>query len=222
MKRSELNAIIKDAEAFFAKHDFKLPPWAFWGPEQWQQIGPEHRELIENMLGWDVTDFGMGNFDKQGLVLFTVRNGNLQRGDKPYAEKIMIVGEGQEAPYHFHWHKVEDIINRGGGTLVLELAQSNAQEGLSEEPFSVQVDGVTHHYDGPGRLELAPGESVTLPQRLYHRFWGEGGKVLTGEVSAVNDDTTDNRFLDPVGRFPEVEEDEAPHRLLVSEYPPVP
>jgi hypothetical protein len=117
---------------------------------------------------------------------------------------------------------VEDIINRGGGTLVLELAQSNAQEGLSEEPFSVQVDGVTHHYDGPGRLELAPGESVTLPQRLYHRFWGEGGKVLTGEVSAVNDDTTDNRFLDPVGRFPEVEEDEAPHRLLVSEYPPVP
>ena len=44
------------------------------------------------------------------------------------------------------------------------------------------------------------------------------GRVLLGEVSVVNDDVNDNRFHQPVGRFPEVEEDEPPHRLLVGDY----
>ena len=30
---------------------------------------------------------------------------------------------------------------------------------------------------------------------------------------------TDNRFNPPVGRFPKIEEDEAPYRLLCNEYP---
>lgn len=219
MKRSTLNQIIRDAEAFFDSYNFKLPPWAQWSPEQWNRAGDDHREVVENMLGWDVTDFNLGTFEKRGLVLFTIRNGKVEKKDKPYAEKIMIVGVDQETPYHFHWHKMEDIINRGGGTLVLELAASDEKEELSKAPFTVQVDGVTRHFDGPGRLELEPGESVTLPPYLYHRFWAEGERVLTGEVSMVNDDNTDNRFLEPLPRFPQIEEDEAPYRLLVSEYP---
>jgi hypothetical protein len=59
-------------------------------------------------------------------------------------------------------------------------------------------------------------------QRLYHKFWAERGKgkVLIGEVSAVNDDNKDNRFHKPIGRFPTIEEDEPPLHLLCSEYPP--
>jgi hypothetical protein len=53
---------------------------------------------------------------------------------------------------------------------------------------------------------------------VYHAFWGEGADVLIGEVSTVNDDHTDNYFLNPIGRFPEIEEDEARHRLLVGDY----
>ena len=34
-----------------------------------------------------------------------------------------------------------------------------------------------------------------------------------------NDDNTDNRFYEPLGRFPEIEEDEPPYRLLCTEYP---
>ncbi|MFW5812610.1 MAG: D-lyxose/D-mannose family sugar isomerase [Alkalispirochaetaceae bacterium] len=222
MKRSTLNEIIRDAEAFFERFGFKLPPWARWKPEDWKKIGPDHREIVENMLGWDVTDFNLGTFEKRGLVLFTLRNGKLEKKDKPYAEKIMIVGVNQETPYHFHWQKMEDIINRGGGTLVLELSKSDKDEGLSDEPFTVQVDGVTRQFGRPGRLELNPGESVTLPPYLYHRFWAEGDRVLTGEVSMVNDDNSDNRFLEPLPRFPQIEEDEAPYRLLVSEYPSLP
>ena len=65
---------------------------------------------------------------------------------------------------------------------------------------------------------LEPGESITLVPRCYHTFWGEGGRVLVGEVSLVNDDYADNRFFEPVGRFPDVEEDEPPLYLLVNDY----
>jgi len=34
-----------------------------------------------------------------------------------------------------------------------------------------------------------------------------------------NDDNGDNRFYLPAGRFPEIEEDEPPYRLLCNEYP---
>ena len=42
--------------------------------------------------------------------------------------------------------------------------------------------------------------------------------VLAGEVSRVNDDHTDNRFLEKAGRFPAIEEDAPPLRLLVGDY----
>lgn len=57
------------------------------------------------MLGWDLTDFGFGDFNKCGLILFTIRNGNFMKDKKPYAEKIMIVEELQETPMHFHWSR---------------------------------------------------------------------------------------------------------------------
>jgi len=34
----------------------------------------------------------------------------------------------------------------------------------------------------------------------------------------VNDDARDNRFHEPAGRFPEIEEDASPFRLLVTDY----
>ena len=45
----------------------------------------------------------------------------------------MIVEENQETPMHFHWSKMEDIINRGGGNLVIELFRSDRNEGFSNE-----------------------------------------------------------------------------------------
>ena len=34
-----------------------------------------------------------------------------------------------------------------------------------------------------------------------------------------NDDENDNRFYEPIGRFPTIEEDEPAYRLLCNEYP---
>jgi D-lyxose ketol-isomerase len=220
MKRSQINQIMKSADAFIRSCGFILPPFAYWSAEDWRQKGPEVSEIPANGLGWDVTDFGSGNFEKCGLFLFTVRNGRPDDlNSKPYAEKIMVVENDQVTPMHFHWHKTEDIINRGGGNLLIQLYQADTDEGLDERlPVRVSTDGVVRQVEAGTILELKPGESITLTPRLYHRFWGKGGRVLVGEVSAVNDDHLDNRFLKPAGRFPEIEEDVPPLYLLVEDY----
>ena len=220
MKRSEINQLILSSIEFFNQMNFKLPPWAYWSPEDWKGKYDSCSEIVDNMLGWDLTDFGSGDFHRRGLILFTIRNGNFRKDKKPYAEKAMIVEEMQETPMHFHWSKMEDIINRGGGNLVIDLYQSTPDEKLSDQAFTVKTDGVLHHLQPGGQIVLTPGESICLEQGIYHRFYGEPGKgkVFVGEVSAVNDDTSDNCFLEPVGRFPEIEEDEKPVYLLVSDY----
>ncbi|HET7839254.1 MAG TPA: D-lyxose/D-mannose family sugar isomerase, partial [Rectinemataceae bacterium] len=134
-------------------------------------------------------------------------------------EKVMVVEEGQETPMHFHWSKMEDIIVRGGGSLAVELYRSTPEGGLSDEPVLLRVDGVLRELPPGGRVVLGPGESVCLESGVYHRFWGEGARVLVGEVSMVNDDLSDNRFLEDCGRFPEIEEDEEALHLLVCDYP---
>lgn len=222
MKRSEINHILRQGDAFFKQHQFHLPPFAYWTPDAWRQRGPDAREIAKHQLGWDITDFGSGDFEKRGLFLFTVRNGdaaNLARGaGKLYAEKIMIVQVNQVTPMHFHRAKVEDIINRGGGDLVIQLYNSTPNGKLADTPITVSTDGVERTLDAGAHVTLTPGESITLPTGLYHAFWGAREQVLVGEVSLVNDDRTDNFFYEPVGRFPVIEEDEEPLYLLVGDY----
>ncbi|MDR0424837.1 MAG: D-lyxose/D-mannose family sugar isomerase [Clostridiales Family XIII bacterium] len=223
MKRSEINGLIRRAEQFIGKQQFALPPFAHWTPADWQGKGPECDEIRDNMLGWDVTDYGLGKFGEVGLVLVTIRNGNQNNPAyrKPYAEKLLISEEGQVAPMHFHWNKMEDIINRGGGTLVMKLYNADAGDGLDSTDVDVVCDGVRMTVPAGTELELKPGESVALTPRMYHAFWAKKGcgPVLIGEVSQCNDDNTDNRFYESVGRFPRIDEDEAPYRLLCNEYP---
>ncbi|MBN2413075.1 D-lyxose/D-mannose family sugar isomerase [candidate division KSB1 bacterium] len=223
MKRSEINKIQREAVDFFKKNKFYLPPWAYWTREDW--VKNQHRvsEVIKNGLGWDVTDFGTDNFDENGLLLFTLRNGNLSNSQgKPYAEKIMIVHERQVTPWHFHWNKMEDIINRGGGNLVIELSNSLNEYNFADTKVKVKLDSVDYEFEPKEQVVLKPGESISLPQFLFHTFYGEegAGPVLVGEVSAVNDDAKDNNFMGlKMPRYPEIEEDEPPLYYLCWEYP---
>lgn len=222
MKRSEINQLMQEAVEFFDEFKFKLPAWAYYSPEQWKSLGPEADEIRKNMLGWDITDFGLGDFHKQGLLLFTIRNGNYNDPNnlKTYAEKIMIVREEQITPMHCHNLKLEDIINRGGGNLCIQLYLADENGELSDKPGRVSTDGIVRAFNPGDIVTLTPGESITLEPRVYHKFWGEKdkGMVLVGEVSQVNDDNMDNVFYDKCGRFPEIEEDEPPLYLLCSEY----
>jgi D-lyxose ketol-isomerase len=220
MKRSEVNSIITEAKNFFTDRKFMLPVWALWPPYKWKGAYGKCSEIVNNKLGWDITDFGSGDFYSKGLTLFTIRNGNWQKKDKIFCEKIMIAGEEQVTPMHFHWKKTEDIINRGGGNLVMELYSSTPDENLSTGQVTCSIDGVLTTVKAGEQLILKPGQSICLTPGLYHRFYGEKGKgrVLIGEVSMVNDDDSDNRFYDEVGRFPDIEEDAEPVHLLVNDY----
>ncbi len=225
MKRSEINAILRESIDLLRRCRFYLPPFAYWAPDEWRAKGKEVAEIATSQLGWDVTDFGSGDFRRRGLFLFTLRNGrveNLKSGrGKLYAEKIMIVREMQETPLHFHWQKTEDIINRGSGRLLVRLYNAG-QDGASllDTDVTVYTDGARRVVPAGGIVALEAGESITLEPGMYHSFWGEEGRgpVLAGEVSVVNDDQADNRFYEPIGRFPTIEEDEPPLYLLVGDY----
>jgi D-lyxose ketol-isomerase len=221
MKRSRVNEIIREGDAFIRSFGYIMPPFAYWTPEELKTKKPDG--IVKSRLGWDITDFGQGRYDENGLFLFTVRNGrpeDLQRGTGMlYAEKIMISRRNQLTPMHRHAVKAEDIINRGGGKLLLELFMSDADGNVDRgAEVAVPTDGVIRRLKPGGLLSLDPGESVTLLPGVWHAFWGEGKDVLIGEVSTVNDDLTDNYFAEPIGRFSDIEEDEAPERLLVADY----
>ncbi len=223
MKRSEVNQIMRESLAFLAGRQFFLPPFAIWTAADWQSKGTEVKDIVDQQLGWDITDFGSGDFDRMGLFLFTIRNGAFADMDNPlgksYCEKIMIVRENQITPEHFHHQKMEDIINRGGGNLVIRMWNATGDERQADSPVDVSMDGVRVTVPAGGTVTLTPGESITLPQRNYHTFWGEAGKgiVLVGEVSRVNDDHVDNRFL-AAPRFAEIDDDEEPLYLLYNDY----
>ncbi len=223
MKRSEINKALKEMETMAAEYRFALPPFCHFTPQEWLAKGPEYDEVRDNMLGWDITDYGLGKFEEVGFSLITLRNGNVKMDQytKTYAEKLLMVKEGQMAPMHFHWNKMEDIINRGGGTVLIRVYNSTENGEFADTDVTVHCDG--HEFTVPAGTQVAlkPGESITIYPYMYHDFNVQPGTgaVLLGEVSMCNDDENDNRFYEPIGRFPEIEEDEEPYRLLCTEYP---
>ncbi|GAA6181209.1 D-lyxose/D-mannose family sugar isomerase [Shimia sp. NS0008-38b] len=223
MKRSTINEIMAAADDMIRSYGFQLPPFAYWTPEEFAARKGAAKALITARCGWDITDYGAGKFDEMGLFLFTLRNGrlaDLQRGGGMcYAEKLLISRQDQLSPMHTHVIKAEDIINRGGATMVVELYGSDDDGNFAEDRGGmVMCDGIAREFAAGEKLKFAPGESLTLMPGDWHAFWGEGGDVLIGEVSTVNDDETDNVFRAPIGRFAEIDEDVAPTHLLVSDY----
>lgn len=226
MKRSEINKYIAEAIVFFRDHGFLLPPYAEFTREQWLTAGDAAEEIFDLQLGWDVTSFGSGDFFRMGLLLFTLRNGHITdpRYPKPYAEKIMMVRPGQVTPRHFHWNKREDIINRGGGNLLIELYKANPVENALDKDggsFSIKVNSMLRTMNTGDTLILRPGDSVCLEPVHAHTFYADPElnlPVMAGEVSMVNDDHTDNCFVDGMPRFDPVEEDEEIRYYLGNDY----
>lgn len=214
MKRSEINIELKAADATLVDFHWALPAWGHWSVAD-HRANPRHSAwLRDRQLGWDVTDFGQGNFAERGLTLFCVRNGGQGPDERPYAEKLLFVGVGQETPFHAHKNKLEDIIVRGGGTLCMEFTRQGAILDAIKE--TVRIDGAEAPLFGQIH-RLTAGQSITVPRGVQHRFWGEGSPVFVAEVSQCNDDLTDNYFLEPIGRFSDIEEDESPYRYLWNE-----
>ena len=223
MKRSDVNAIIERALEFCDERRFAVPPFARWSIEDWRAHRAECQEIFDNQIGWDITDFGSGDFATTGLLILVLRNGSFHKPQyrKPYCEKILIQDEGQELPTHFHWKKMEDIINRGGGNLMVSLNNALSDTEIdTKSPVTVTMDGQTRTVAAGKPIRVRPGESITLMPRQFHRFWTEPGtgRVLLGEVSTVADEEEDNNFIYHGDRIPGIEEDARPRYLLFADY----
>jgi len=223
MKRSLINRSIDGCIRVLEENNFKLPGFAYYSVQEWQEKKEDVQMIRKVMLGWDVTDFGNGNFEEMGGVLFTIRNGNAKDASlgTPYAEKIIVMNPGQRLPVHMHRVKTEDIINRGGGVFKIRLFNSTKDGEVDKRsPVRVLCDGITHTVNAGEELTITQGNSITLTPGMYHTFWcpKESGTVVIGEVSSVNDDQTDNYFAEEVRRFSNLEEDERAQWILCNEY----
>lgn len=227
MRRSEIDSLIDKAKIAFERHAIRLPPFGYWSAADWQIKGAECQEIRDCHLGWDVTDFGSGDFAQTGLTVFTVRNGTpnhhaafARYARTVYCEKLLIAEENQVTPMHCHHHKQEDIICRAGGNLVVQLYNRALDGRLDTTDVTVSLDGVAHQVTAGHCFILHPGESIRLTPQLYHRFYGEPGTgpCIAGEVSTVNDDAGDNIFLEDLPRFPAIIEDAPRRHLLCTEY----
>lgn len=225
MKRSEINNAVTKAKNRLAEYKISLPMFGYWSTDEWEKNKSLTDRIKERMLGWDVTDFGSGDFKSCGAVLFTVRNGdkNDKENKMPYAEKYIILSDEtqQEIPLHYHMEKTEDIINRGGGILAVELYNKAEDGGLDRKnPVEFYMDCVKYSVNPGETVKVMPGNSITLEPYVYHRFYAEKDKglLIVGEVSKVNDDNNDNVFLVKSDRFCVIEEDEKAICPLVNEY----
>jgi D-lyxose ketol-isomerase len=187
MKRSTINELFLSATECFREHGWALPP--------------EPR--------WDVTDFGLGDSARFGLVLINLAE------EPEYCEKLMYARQGMTTPAHTHKKKKEDIICRAG---VLEVLLWNGADLKQGEPLSLKVSGKMTSVRSGEALQLRAGERVTLVPGVYHEFFPSSEECIIGEVSTANDDLHDNFFVNPdIGRFPGVEEDAEPLVKLVSD-----
>jgi D-lyxose ketol-isomerase len=239
MKRSEINDTIRLAIDFLDAFRFRLPKWAFWKMPNWEHSGDEVLVIKTSHLGWDITDFGLGAFRDHGLALFTLRNGDLgyqtgpthntasaaARRPRPvrYSEKIMLLQNRQACPMLFLESRDRDLVNRGGGDLIVRLYGSTPDDGLDRSHrAAVHVNSIAYNIKPGGTIRLTPGDGLTLPARMYHDMWAEKSSCLVGEISMTCDEGMDYHFHKAATqRFPEIEEDEEPLHLLFYEYPRV-
>jgi len=223
MKRSEVERHIAWAKNLIIETGCSLPDFAYWTLDEWRAKGSLTNGMRKIMLGWDVTDYGMGDFSKIGNVLFTVRNGSLLDSDAgtPYAEKLIPILDGQRLPMHCHHNKTEDIINRGGGVMFMKIYNS-LPSGLPdfESDVTVLSDGMPITVKAGEEFYVTRGNSLSLTPGMYHIFGAKAGAgdLVVGEVSSINDDNIDNDFYEDVLRFVAIEEDVPIAVPLCNEY----
>jgi len=187
LKRSEINALVLEAKEAFESAGWALPPFPCW----------------------DVTDFGLGNWERYGLILINLAD------EREYCEKLMFARSGMETPPHTHALKKEDIVARRG-TLRITLWRNRLLTADGTVKF--KLNGEAQELPSSSTLDLPSGHRITLLPGVYHAFVPVSETCILSEVSTANDDLNDNFFVNPlVGRFAQIEEDEPPIVRLVSD-----
>ena len=222
MKRSEINAEFAWAKSLLEENNIRLPDRAYWTMGEWRARKDEIGTIAKTAVGWDITDYGTGRYFEIGAVLYTLRNGKQDDPNVgvPYCEKYILMRDGQRLPKHYHVFKTEDIINRAGGVLEVMLWNTDAKGKELATDVTVFMDGIKRTFKAGEKIRVTQGNSITLTPHIAHIFGPEpgSGDIVVGEVSKVNDDTTDNYFMEPTSFFAKIEEDVPAEHPLTNEY----
>ena len=165
MKRSFINQSIQWAKGVLDEYGIHLPRFAYWSMRDWEKYKDKTQAIRHLMLGWDVTDYGLGRFDEIGGVLFTARNGDIydQKAGTPYAEKYIVMKPGQRLPMHMHKIKTEDIVSRCGGAFCIRLNASGGDGKVDERaPVAYRSDEMEYSVPAGSVVEIENGSSITL------------------------------------------------------------
>jgi len=187
MKRSEINQLVRDAEACFTKGGWTLPP------------NPH----------WDVTDFGLGDWRAKGLVLVNLAE------EPEYCEKLMYAKQGMTTPAHCHGLKKEDIISRSGVLRVWlwpslpGVSQEDVVVQVNRMKRTVKAGSYVDLASGE-RITLVPGVYHEFAPVTEEAIIGE---VSTANDDATDNHFADPM----IGRYPGIEEDEPALVRLVSD-----
>ena len=219
MERSHINTLLADAEDFFAAAGVVLPPFAFWRPDEFaRRVRAGHERLVISRMGWLVSDFGLDNFAAEGTVAFCAGAGD-SGGARNYAERWFILREGQRIPERFHRRRTKDIVACGPGNLCLRLHRTTPDAAVDETAnLEAEVDGAARKLAPGARLVLRPGERALIEPMTFHECRAEQGDLIIREISTATDEMLDSFFLPHIGLAADIDEDEQPRRLLVSDY----
>lgn len=143
----------------------------------------------------EIADFGLGNFEREGLALLVYVNTDR------YCAKELIMWPGQRCPQHRHPPfgggpgKMETFRCRQG-RVQLCMAATTGAGSAAGGPYQPLPEAI-----------LEPGGQLTIPPDTWHWFQaGPDGAVISEFSSASRDDL--DVFLDPrVRRATRIEDD---------------
>lgn len=91
---------------------------------------------------------------------------------------------------------------------------------ITQAMWGYYSDGIKCNAKTGEPVYITTGNSVRLDPFVNHSFGAKkgDGPLICGEVSKINDDHTDNYFVEPTSRFADIEEDEPALYPLCNEY----
>jgi D-lyxose ketol-isomerase len=138
----------------------------------------------------EVTDLGLGAFEREGLTLLTYVNNDR------YCAKELLLLPGQTCPQHRHPPigdspgKQETFRCRRGEVFLYVEGEPTAAPAAAPPPESVEWYTVRHE------IRLRPGEQHTIPPDTWHWFRAGPEGAVVSEFSSTSTDEADV-FADP-------------------------
>lgn len=143
----------------------------------------------EELSNIDYADFGLNNFETEGLNLIVYEN------NSRYCSKEMVLLPYQTCPEHLHPDrdgqpgKQETFRCRKGSVVLFVEGEDNG--------VNVKIpEGKEKYYTVKHGIVLHPGEQYTIFPNTKHWFQAEGEGAIISEFSSNSDDASDV-FTDP-------------------------